>query len=412
MKPMRIDYLFTTFPVLSETFYQREIRALIDLGERPNIYSLWGGDKRFDHYPINLFPKWMLLKLAWWLPYWLIRKPSVMAGTLKNMFRSWPPSGLNFVETMLGLSFAIIQAKRFRLTDGQSAVIHAAWATAPGTAAQLIAALTGRKFCQGAHAYDIYRDGGDWWLDSKLADAAAVVTSTKAARDTLLARGVGDASIHLVRRGLNTMPELTEARSPRSPLRILSVGRLVEKKGYHRQLQIYSALKAADVAFEARIVGGGPLHGSLRSRLHMLGLDGSVALKGAQPYDETVMDYAWADVFLFTGVVTRTGDRDGLPNVVPEAMAAGVPVLSTPVGGVPEALEHGVSGLMLDILDTDEWVEALQRLSKDDLFFCRLRGAARAWVEREFDAKRNATRLLEVWRGVAQDQSGNRRGAA
>ena len=401
-KPMRIDYLFTTFPVLSETFYQREVRALLDLGERPNIYSLWGGDRRFDHYPVKLFSKWALLKLTWWLPYWAIRKPSVMAGTLKRMFRTRPPSALNFGETILGLGFAITQAHRFRLMDDEPAVIHAAWATAPGTAAQLIAALTDREYCQGAHAYDIYQDGGDWWLDSKLSDAAAVVTSTRAARDTLLARGAPAQSTHLIRRGLNTIPELTVLRSPRSPLRILSVGRLIEKKGYHQQLEIYSALKAADIAFEVRIVGGGPLYHSLQSRLHMLGLDGSVVLKGAQPFDKIALDYAWADVFVFTGIVTRTGDRDGLPNVVPEAMAAGVPVLSTPISGVPEALQQGVSGMMLDILDIEGWVEALQRLSKDDLFYRKLQSAARAWVVREFDARRNAEKLLQMWQGVSR----------
>ncbi|MGB5452156.1 MAG: glycosyltransferase [Sedimenticolaceae bacterium] len=402
---MRIDYLFTTFPTLSETFYQREVRALFELGELPNLYSLWGGEDTFERHPVHLFSKWTLLGLFWWLPYWFGRKPAVMAKTLGRLIGSGQPAWLNFGETMLGLGFAVTHAHRFRHAGDKPAIIHAAWATGPGTAAQLIAALTDRKFCQGAHAYDIFRDGGDWWLDSKLVDAEAVITSSNAGREALLARGAREASTHLIRRGLSSLPALSTPRSPRRPLRILSVGRLVEKKGFRRQLEIYHALSAAGVAFEARIIGGGPLRRSLQAAVHKLGLSASVTLKGAQSQEETARNFQWADVFLFTGVVAQSGDRDGLPNVIPEAMAAGVPVISTPVGGVPEALEHRVSGLMLDLADTGEWVSALQRLSEDDGYYESLRRTARTWVEREFNAKRNAEKLLKVWRGIAQPKT-------
>ena len=404
---MRIDYIFTTFPALSETFCQREVRSLLELGELPNLYSLWGGENVFDGHPVRLFSKWALVGLLWWLPYWFAVKPAVMLTTLKRLFGSRPPTWLNFGETMLGLGFAITHAHQFRLVDGEPAIIQAAWATAPGTAAQLIAGLTGRRFCQGAHAYDIFRNGGDWWLESKLADAGAVITSTNAAREALLARGARDASTHLIRRGLNFLPQLAPPRSPRTPLRILSVGRLIEKKGFCRQFEIYSAFDSAGIVFEARIIGDGPLRASLQSLLQKLDLGDRVMLMGAQPQSETACQFEWADVFLFTGVVARDGDRDGLPNVVPEAMAAGVPVLSTSVGGVPEALAHGVNGLMLDLSDTTAWVNALKRLSEDDRFYNDLRGAARAWVEREFDAKRNTAKMLEVWREVARSGAGN-----
>jgi glycosyltransferase involved in cell wall biosynthesis len=379
----------------------------LELGELPNLYSLWGGADAFEGHSVRLFSKWALVGLFWWLPYWFVMKPAVMFAVFKRLFGSRPPTWLNIGETALGLGFAITNAHRFRLVDGEPAIIQAAWATAPGTAAQLIAGLTDRKFCQGAHAYDIFRDGGDWWLESKLADAAAVTTSTNAGREALLARGALDASTHLIRRGLNALPQLAQLRSPRTPLRILSVGRLIEKKGFHRQIEIYSAFDAAGIVFEARIIGDGPLRASLRSFLHKQDLGAKVMLMGAQPHAETAYQFEWADVFLFTGVVARDGDRDGLPNVIPEAMAAGVPVVSTPVGGVPEALAHGINGLMLDLSDTAAWVNALKRLSEDDRFYNDLRGAARAWVEREFDAKRNAAKILDVWREVARSGAGN-----
>jgi glycosyltransferase involved in cell wall biosynthesis len=401
IQSMRVDYIFTTFPLLSETFYQREIRALLALGVRPNLYSLWGGESCFDGQTVALFRKWALFSLLWWLPYWVLRRPAVMLRTLRRLLASRPPSGLNFAENMLGLGFALTHAHRFRIAADEVAVMHAAWATAPGTAAQLIAGLTGRSFCQGAHAYDIFEHDGDWWLESKLADAAAIVTSTEAARSALLKLGAKASSTHLIRRGLNALPELHEPRSPRRPLRLLSVGRLIEKKGFDRQLRIYQALLASGLPFQARIVGGGQMYGSLQRTVETLGLESVVRLEGELTNDETARCFRWADVFLFTGVIADSGDRDGLPNVIPEAMAAGIPVLSTRVGGVAEALHHGVNGILLEVSDTLAWVAELRRLSEDDAHYGTLREAARAWVEREFDAKRNAMQLLQVWRGIA-----------
>ena len=400
-KPVQIDYLFTTFPNLSETFYQREIRALHQLGESPVLYSLWGGEPTFDGHHVEQFRKCTLLSLVWWIPYWLALRPRVMFRLVGRLLGTPPPALLNLAETLLGLGFALTHAHRFRRNDPERQVIHAAWATAPGTAAQLIAALTGRRFCLGAHAYDVFRNGGDWWLDSKLADAKAIVTSTESTRAALLQRGASETSTYLIRRGLNELAPLKPLRTERSPLRLLSVGRLIEKKGYFAQLKLYRALVDSGLQFEARVIGGGPLLAELTAAIDEFDLGGHVTLVGPLAFAQTTNQYAWADVFVFMGIVANSGDRDGLPNVVPEAMAAGLPVVSTPVGGVPEAIEHTRSGLLLDVNDTNAWMEALTRLSHDDDHYCDLRGNARGWVEREFDATRNASKLLEVWRSVS-----------
>jgi len=103
----------------------------------------------------------------------------------------------------------------------------------------------------------------------------------------------------------------------------------------------------------------------------------------------------WADVLLHTGVVAPSGDQDGLPNVIAEAMAAGVPVITSPTAGTTEAITDGETGIVLPVDRPEYWVAALRRLSADDDYNEVLRRAARAWIEANFDVKANTERLLK-----------------
>jgi len=102
-----------------------------------------------------------------------------------------------------------------------------------------------------------------------------------------------------------------------------------------------------------------------------------------------------ADVLLHTGVIAPSGDRDGLPNVIPEAMSIGVIVITSPTAGTTEAITGGVNGLVVPVEDTAGWVAALRKIATDDELADRLRKAARAWVEENFNAHRNAERVRQ-----------------
>jgi glycosyltransferase involved in cell wall biosynthesis len=183
-------------------------------------------------------------------------------------------------------------------------------------------------------------------------------------------------------------------------VRILSVGRLIEKKGYEDQLTIYAALKSAGLSFEARIVGSGPLRRALGRQIAELGLSDLVTLMGALPYEAVFEQYAWADVLLFTGKVARNGDRDGLPNVVPEAMASGVPVVARAAAGVAEAIEDGRTGVLITQTGIVPWLSALKRLQRDDRYYEELSTGARSWVEANYDARTNVRALLNHFQTV------------
>jgi len=272
--------------------------------------------------------------------------------------------------------------------------VHAAWGGAPATAAWCLARMNGLRFSAAAHAYDIYEHGGDWWLNEKLADAVFIHTSTEMARRSLLERGVPGNKIHVIRRGLDVFPAWKPLRPERAQkLRLVCVARLVEKKGLDHQLRIYAALKNAGAAFEARIVGDGPLKTVLENQSASLGLGELVTFTGHLPLAQVWEQLAWADVLVHTGVIAPSGDRDGLPNVIPEAMSAGVLVVTSPAAATTEAIQHDQTGLAADVTVAAEWIEALRALATDDVRAERLRLAARNWVEENFDAHKNAARL-------------------
>jgi glycosyltransferase involved in cell wall biosynthesis len=115
--------------------------------------------------------------------------------------------------------------------------------------------------------------------------------------------------------------------------------------------------------------------------------------------------FEWADVLLHTGVIAASGDRDGLPNVIPEAMSCGVVVVTSPTAGTTEAIKDGESGFVVPVDAVAQWVATLRRLTGDDVLAERVRTEARRWVEENFDAHRNAARLLLAFEQVIAEKS-------
>ncbi len=390
---LEITYLFTTFPKTTEMFLQREIAALRAKGVRLRIHSMWGGGGSFRGIEVEPFNKWRLLGLLWLIPYESWRRPEVLRQLLRGLATRRAPSWINFWENMLGAGFACIYARSFRRDPPR--LVHAAWGGAPATAAWLLWRLDGHRFSAGAHAYDVFEDGGDWWLKEKFEAALFVHTSTEVARCELIARGLPAEKIVCIRSGLERLPAVKALHASRAPLHVLSLARLVEKKGIDRQLRIYAALRAAGVEFSARIVGDGPLRSRLESLAGRLGVADRVTFVGEVPPQEVWEHLDWADVLVHTGVVAASGDRDGLPNVIAEAMAAGVPVVTSPTAGTTEAVTDGATGVVLPVDRPEAWVAALRRLSSDDAFCESLRRQARAWIDANFDIRANTERLLE-----------------
>ena len=393
--PITLAYLFTSFPVSTETFLQREVLAMQARGVNLRVYSLFGGGGDFNGIPVRKFSMWRLLELIWIIPWVAVTRWDVFGVLWSGLWSRKAPSWLNFWENMLGAGFAGVFQREFR--DDPPDWIHAAWGGAPATAAWILMRLNGHQFSAAAHAYDIYEHGGDWWLDEKLVDARFIHTSTGMGRDSLIARGNAPDRVKLIRRGLETFPVLKDLRSDRRQLRLIAIARLVEKKGLPLQLKIYAAARDAGIDFTARIIGDGPERSRLEALTAELKLTDRVSFTGHLSQEEVQAQLAWADALLHTGIVAPSGDRDGLPNVIPEAMAAGVLVLTSPYAATTEAISHGESGWVLPVEEPSRWTEAFAEIIGNETQAKAVQKAARDWTEEHFDAHRNGAKLYQYF---------------
>ncbi|MCC5840543.1 MAG: glycosyltransferase family 4 protein [Opitutales bacterium] len=393
---MKIAYLFTTFPKYSETFLAREVEALAQTGEvNLTLFSFLGGrGDAFAGCPLHHLRASDWMRAAGVGLFLCLRRPSLILRWMAQLLRHPPRSFTNLGEQCLGTAFALSYWARIaRLAPDR---LHATWATGPATAALLLRDLTGIPFSMAAHAYDIHRHGGDCWLRTKLEAAAFIHTSSDSAAASLRRRSPKVLNLHVVRRGLEEIPPFEPHRPLHQPIHLLSVGRLVPKKGWLHQMAIYRAAAEAGLEFHARIVGRGPQLSAIEAYLRKHRLSKRVELVGQLPYADVLPLYKWADAFLFTGKVAPDGDRDGFPNVLGEAMAHGLIVLSSAVAATPEVIRSGETGELLETTDPAEWLSRLRRLQTDAPYRERIRRNAHAWVEEHFDAHKNARTLLQL----------------
>ena len=264
----------------------------------------------------------------------------------------------------------------------------------PATAALGISKLTDIPFSMGAHAYDVFRHGGDWLLSLKFEEASLVRTTSLSSARRISQMGVDSGRVKLIRRGLGHWPQRDSfERVSASRLELLSVGRLVEKKGYLQQLELACLLEAEGLPFRLRIIGSGPLGRLLEKESHRMGLEEKVFFLGARNEERTRAAFLECDVFLFTGVVAKNGDRDGIPNVIPEALSAGCLVLTSNKAGASEAIEDGISGYSLDPENLGPWVSLLGEFHLAPEKFRPLREAACARAREAFDVQRTAREM-------------------
>ncbi len=412
---MRVVYFVMHYPSATQTFIEREMFALAGQGVRIEVRPIWDF-RPAARVAVDLPPGMTIVRpgrpwrvLASMLTGTvreLIRRPALLLRGLRLLFGNLPRHTEGWFMTVWGTLTALSLAAGFR-REGTPDVFHGTWATAPATTAVVLGELCGRPFSFGAHAYDLHRHGGDPFLAPKLRAARFVHTTTQANVDHLNTRFPGRrAPIVLARRGLGreTFRRAGEIASGRpaktsgEEFHLLSVGRLVEKKGHVHQLDACAELARRGRRFRLRIIGEGPLRAELEARIAATGLGVSVRLDGELPPVEVWGAYAWADAFWHTGIVDAQGDRDGLPNVIPEAMACGLPVISSTAGGAGEAVLDGLTGLIVaDPSNAAALAAAVERLADDAGLRERLGAAGRAWVEENFLAEVNTRRLVEAF---------------
>ncbi|WP_345710882.1 glycosyltransferase, partial [Kineococcus glutinatus] len=233
-------------------------------------------------------------------------------------------------------------------------------------------------------------------LPAKVRSAAAVACISDFCRAQLMRHSEPSSwpKLHLVRMGVDaarfTDASAERAQRPTGPLRVLFVGRLVPEKGPALLLDAVAELRRrrGAAAVELRVVGGGPLEDGLRRQVRAGGLGNAVSLLGPLANEELPPQYRWADVFCLPSFA------EGVPVVLMEAMATGLPVVTTAIAGVPELVRDGENGLLVPPGRVDALVDALLALADDPRTRHRLGAAGRGRVVGEFDPALNADRLV------------------
>ena len=400
---MKVAYFVEWFPKLSETFIEREIEGLVEHGIEVEVFPYAVMPRRQSSFvfPVRYEGGARIMRL----PGDLVRELRLHRGLGREALRLLGAHAAMRPESWYMMVMGVLTALRHaeQVRTGGYRLLHAAWAHGPATAAAVLSRLTGIPFSIAGHARDIYRHRGDAFLEKKLRAARFVHTTTRANVAYLRARGAREDAIVLARRGLSRLPDTVDRlrRPSADVVRLLSVGRLVPKKGHHVQVEACRILARRGVAFRLRIVGGGRLRRRIAAQRDRAGLGSEIELCGPLPQEAVQEMYRWADIVIHSGVVDRSGDRDGLPNVVPEAMSHALAVVVPGSPGVSEAVEHEVSGLCFEAGDPASLADAIERLVSDDTLRLRLGTRARAWVEEHFDLSRNTAVLASAMRRAA-----------
>jgi glycosyltransferase involved in cell wall biosynthesis len=293
--------------------------------------------------------------------------------------------------------------------------LHAHFAHGTTTIAWHAATIAGLPFSFTGHARDIYAEhlNPKGWLPRKLLAARFAVTCTEANRRHLAAIAP-EADVRLAYHGLNAdfarlarsgAPECRDSAPERRPperrngaLRVLAVGRMVEKKGFDVLVDACAELRARGVGFDAAIVGQpGRQTAAIEARIASYGLGTQVRLPGPMGQEQLLAEYRRASALCMPSRLLPD-DRDGIPNVLVEAMAAGTPVVASAVSGIPELVEHEVNGLLVAPEDPAALADALVRLHDEPALRGALIDGARETVEARFDGARLAEQLAGWFR--------------
>jgi glycosyltransferase involved in cell wall biosynthesis len=385
-----VVFILKGYPRLSETFIAQEIRALEQRGIQIEIVSLRRPTDKYTHpvhreiaAAVNYLPEYLYQEplrvlRGWWRAR---RMPGYRAA-----FRQWIGDFRRDPTTNRGRRFgqSCVLAAELK---GRPLRLHAHFLHTPAAVAYYAHLLTGIPWSCSAHAKDIWLTPA-WEKREKLESMDWLVTCTASGADALRALAPSPGKVSLVYHGLDFRrfpePPARDARK-NGPFTLLSVGRLVPKKGFDGLLQALARLPS-ELEWRLRHVGGGPLKDGLAAEADQLGIGARIDWLGARPQEQVLEEYRAADLFVLNCRIAEDGDRDGLPNVLMEAQSQRLPVISTAMPAIAELVIDGETGLLTPPDDPDRLAEAIARLLRDPALRSRYAEAGFQRMRRAFSA--------------------------
>ena len=384
----RVAYVLRTYPELSETFVVREVEGLVASGVPVTVLSAFP-----PAHPATGVPPGEILAQRGSVP---ASRPLDAAAWARALAADLPALLPRPRRVARALRLGFYARRAAALLPPDTARLHAHFANDAAALCRYTAILAGLPYRVTAHAYDLFQD--PFLLGPNLEGAERIYTVSTANEAWLLLRarrlGFDPSRVKVLRCGLDLSAfPFRAAAVPFRPVRLLCVARLVPKKGHAVLLEALERLAGGPGEAGVEMVGDGPLLDALRRAADRPALRGRVAFSGALPPSEVLSRMRAADAVVLASVVAKDGDRDGLPVVLVEAAALGVPLIATAVSGIPELVD-GTTGWPARTADAEGVAAAIAAFAaaphEERLARCR---AARARVEREFDLARQVEEL-------------------
>ncbi|MBI4807266.1 MAG: glycosyltransferase family 4 protein [Desulfovibrio sp.] len=405
-------YVLLWFPLSSETFIFREVQSLRRQGLHVLVYSLYGkklkncSPEMFDFsYGVRRMGLYALPLIFRDILYWNKRSPGCFMALAKEvLLRRW--CSLEVTGESWWAFFAGFRLARLLERDNVKHV-HAPWAGGPATAAWVASRLTNISFSMAGRAGDIYPPDGA--LTEKIRDSLFVRVNNQANVDYLSAQAPSHASkIHLVYNSL-TLRENGESNVEMAPpVKLLAVGRFARTKGFDVLIRACKVMKDRGFAFKLTLVGSGFQGPMLKSLRKAQGVEDCVDMPGFLSHDQLTYLLKTHDMIVVPSVVHSSGDRDGIPNVIMEALSHRLPVVATDVCGITEVVRHGETGLIAPQKDPAALAEAIMDMASDRERALEMASKGRELVLTMFDPQTNARSLFELFKRHLPDAPGEK----
>ncbi|MGI9364306.1 MAG: glycosyltransferase family 4 protein [Rhizobiaceae bacterium] len=403
------------YPRLSETFIAQEILNLQKAGLELQLVSLRHPTDTKRHpvheeilAPVNYLPEYIHHEPArCWKAWRKVRhRPGYKKAKsiwLKDLARDKTRNRTRrFVQSLVAAAEL----------DEDITWLYGHFIHTPGSVTRYTAIIRGLPFSISAHAKDIWTSP-DWELSEKLDDAEWTVTCTQGGSDHLSSLARSSDSVRLLYHGLDLdrfeTPSAEQISSERDgskhedPVRYLSVGRAVEKKGLDTLLNAFAKLPP-ELNWHWTHIAGGPLLKQLKEQAIQLGLSDKIEFLGSQAQSRVLQAYRESDLFVLPCRIAADGDRDGLPNVIIEAQSQQLPVVSTPISGIPELIENGKNGLLVEPDNPQQLANALSALSRQPNRRLNMGRKGMEIVHEKFNSANEIIQLLHLL-GARQDKT-------
>jgi colanic acid/amylovoran biosynthesis glycosyltransferase len=398
----RVAYIVSGFPTLYETFVLYDILAMEELGVSVDLYPLRRTYPKITHPEAQ---RWIecahyrpylsiaILRAQW---HFLRRQPVSYLKLWVEVLRGTWGSANFFLGAIAIFPKTVLFA--YEMSCQGIVHVHAHFANHPAVAGLIIHRLTGIPFSFTARGTDVQVDRHMLKKKVEAADFALAVSSDL---KRIMANECDPSlhkKIHVIRGGVDVDRLSPHSRSySTGPLRILCVARFDEVKGHAFLVEACQILRQRGKSFECRLIGEGPLLRTIKQQIKEAGLGKEVQLLGPRSYQEVLDELAETDVVVLPTAPTAVGEHEGMPTVLQEAMACGLPVVSSLVEGITELVDDGLTGILVLPKNAAALADAFQRLKDDSALRQRMGRAGREKIVKKFSLKVNTAKRASLF---------------